>query len=177
MNSDKKETSSPLEIRAKSFKLIKDINFGMLVTMDENGDHRSRPLSTAEANEAEECLYYFVQKSSSKVSEIQANASVNVAYASPSKESFVSVTGKASMVDDKALFERMWSPFYKAWFPDGIDDPELILVKVKVESLEYWDSNSNPLVSFFYVAKAIVTGTQSNEGENHSVDLNSGHSH
>src|SRR5208337_4347672 len=51
---------------------------------------------------------------------------------------YVSFTGHASVVQDREKMQDLWCPAYRAWFPRGLDDPELALLRVDVERAEYW---------------------------------------
>ncbi|CAF1579989.1 unnamed protein product, partial [Rotaria sordida] len=68
--------------------------------------------------------------------------------------SFVSVSGKAEFVDDKAKLKELWSSYLKVFFPQGLDDPDLILMKVTANYGEYWDSPSSKMVQLYSMAKA-----------------------
>ncbi|MGH7244613.1 MAG: pyridoxamine 5'-phosphate oxidase family protein [Phycisphaerales bacterium] len=46
----------------------------------------------------------------------------------------------------------------KAWWPSGPDDPSIAIIRVHVESAEYWDGPSNTLFTL-QVIKSLVTGT------------------
>jgi general stress protein 26 len=71
---------------------------------------------------------------------------------------YVSISGSARLVDDRAKAEDLWSTMAKAWFPGGIDDPNLALVRMDVDAVEYWDSDHSKMVQMLMMAKAAVTG-------------------
>jgi len=52
----------------------------------------------------------------------------------------------------------------KAWFPEGIDDPDMILIKVTPQEINYWDNNSIKM-------GVIVTGKQYDNGEQGKINL------
>jgi len=52
----------------------------------------------------------------------------------------------------------LWSAAAKAWFPGGVDDPDLQLLRVQVQHAEYWDVKESRMVQLFKMAKAVVTG-------------------
>ena len=93
------------------------------------------------------------------------------AYAKPESDTYVSISGRAEVVRDPAKMEELWSPVLKAWFPDGLEDPHLCLLKVTAEQAEYWDSPSGKLVQLFGFVKAIATGEEADWGENKKVIL------
>ncbi len=67
--------------------------------------------------------------------------------------------------------EELWNPILKAWFPEGLDDPNICLLKVNVEQAEYWDSPSSTLVQIGGFVKALVTGQRADGGENEKINL------
>src|SRR3954462_15211660 len=76
----------------------------------------------------------------------------------PDDQQFVSVNGRAQLIRDRAKIEQLWNPIYKAWFPNGLDDPELALIKVNVEGAEYWDTPNGKMVQLIGFVKSIATG-------------------
>jgi general stress protein 26 len=149
--------------------LIKDVQIAMLTTIDGN-TLRSRPMQTQEA-EFNGDLWFFTSTDTHKTDEIEKDNRVNVAYASPSDNTYVSVSGTASLVSDKEKIEELWNPILKAWFPKGLDDPTLILLKVSVEQAEYWDSTSSTVVQVVGFVKALVTGERADGGDHGKVNL------
>lgn len=152
-------------------ELIKDIDFAMFTTVDESdGTLRSRPMSTQQA-EFDGDLWFFTRASAPKVDEVQREQQVNVSYADPSHNRFVSVSGTARLVRDRKKNEELWSPVLKAWFPKGLDDPDLALLRVNVQKAEYWDAPSSKLVEVAGFVKALVTGKEMEIGENKKLEL------
>jgi general stress protein 26 len=149
--------------------LIKDVKVAMLTTIDW-GILRSRPMQTQEFD-FDGDLWFFTSSETHKTEEIEKDRRVNVSYAAPETNTYVSVTGTAAIVADRAKIEELWNPIYKAWFPDGLEDPNLVLLKVAVEQAEYWDSPSSTLVQVAGFVKAMVTGERADGGENRKINL------
>lgn len=149
--------------------LIEDIDFAMLTTVN-GGQLRSRPMSTQEY-EGENQLWFFTSDQTHKVEEIEADSRVNVAYAKPDDNVYVSVSGRAELVKDRQKIEELWNPILKAWFPDGLDDPTLSLLRVTIEEAEYWDSPNSKLVQIAGFVKALVTGQSAVGGEYGKINL------
>ncbi len=149
--------------------LLEDIDFAMLTTMAD-GKFRSRPMSTQEMDENGD-LWFFTSDETHKIEEIEADSRVLVAYSQPNDNTYVSVFGRAELVKDKAKIEELWNPILKAWFPDGLDDPHLSLLKISVEEAEYWDSPNSKLVQIAGFVKALVTGQQAKGGDHGTVNL------
>jgi general stress protein 26 len=151
--------------------LIKDIRFARLTTIDEDGSLRSRPMATQES-EHDGDLWFFTPASSPKVGEVERDERVNLSYAEPDDNRYVSISGTAQLVRDRTKMKELWNPALKAWFPEGLDDPDLALLRVRVEKAEYWEYPSSKMVQLAGFVKAIATGKKADDlGENEKLDL------
>ncbi|MBC8163900.1 MAG: pyridoxamine 5'-phosphate oxidase family protein [Roseiflexaceae bacterium] len=162
--------TSRAEAISKLGEMIKDINIAMFSTAEGDGTIRSRPMATQRVAFTGE-LWFFTGASSAKVDEIQRDQHVNLSYADPDDNRYVSVSGTASLVRDPAKIKELWNPILKAWFPKGQDDPDIALLRVDVQEAEYWDSPSSKMVQIVGFIKAIATGTPANGGENEKLAL------
>lgn len=127
-------------------ELIKDVDTAMLTTSTEEG-LVSRPMKTQEV-EFDGDLWFFTKKETNKYEEISHDQDVNVAYAG---KSYVSVRGRAEIVEDLAKKKELWSKAYEKIMQTSYDDPDLVLIKVKAEAAEYWEtSNLTKKIAFFY---------------------------
>lgn len=154
----------------KLAELIKEIDFCMLTTVEPDGTLRSRPMST-QKQPFDGTLWFFTEINSAKVSEIQRDHQVNVSYADTKNQRYVSVSGYANVVQDRAKAAELWEPTHKAWFPNGLDDPSLALLKIDVTQAEYWDSPNSAVVRMVGFVKAVVTGQKYEPGENRRVEI------
>ena len=118
-------------------KLIEKVEFAMLTTEDGNGHLHSRPMATAEIEEG--YIWFLAAEDSPKVKDISERPVVNVSYASPMDDCYVSVSGHAEIARDGPRTHDLWSPIDQEWFPKGPGDPNLILIRVRIESAAYWD--------------------------------------
>lgn len=151
--------------------MIKDIDFCMLTTIDEQGDPHSRPMSSNGDIDRNGDLWFFTGLSSHKVSEVETSPKVNVSFADPDNQRYVSVSGIAHLVRDRQKIDELWRPEFKMWFPKGKDDPEVALLKVSLEKGEYWDSPSSTIGYALSFVSSLITGKQPEFGENKKVDL------
>jgi general stress protein 26 len=155
----------------KLAKLIKSIKYAMLTTAMPDGTLRSRPMAT-QAGEFDGTLWFFTHDNTGKVDEIRNDQHVNLAYADPSHNRWVSVSGRASVVRDRRKAEELWTEIHRAWFPDGLDDPTLALLRVDVTDAEYWDGPSTKVAQLAGFVKALVTGKSANDvAENRRVQV------
>jgi general stress protein 26 len=161
------------EMMAKVGAMIKDIKMAMLTTEAEDGVLHSRPMATQETD-FDGTLWFFTGISSGKVSELDWNPEVNLSFAQPSETKYVSVSGNGEIVRDRAKMRELWNDIYKAWFPQGLNDPDLALLKVEVSTAEYWEAKSGKMVQLFGYLKALATGERAQGGEHGVIDIDGG---
>jgi general stress protein 26 len=149
---------------SKLDELIKDIRIAMLTTIDEEGTLRSRPMAAPQVAFDGE-LWFFTGADAPKVVEAQLHHQVNVSFADPEHQRYVSISGTATLVHDRQKMEVLWSPWFRTWFPQGLDEPHLILLKVDVELVEYWDAPLNTMIQLYGIMKATLTGKAPQAGE------------
>jgi len=151
--------------------MVKDIDFCMLTTVDEKGDLHSRPMSSNGDIDPNGDLWFFTGISSQKVSEIANLPKVNVSFADPDNQHYVSITGAAQLVRDRKKIDELWRPEFKMWFPEGKDDPEIALLRITLEKAEYWDSPSSTIGYALNFVSSLVTGKEADGGENKKLDF------
>src|ERR1700730_6237284 len=157
----------------KLWDLIKDIRFAMFTSRHGDGQLHSRPMTTQNSpSERRAVLWFFMSRSGESVADLEEHPEVNVTYSDPGKDSYVSISGAARVVEDFERKKAMWNAAAQAWFPGGPAAPNLALVAVLVAEAEYWDVKSNQAVQLFKMAKAAVTGKSPQEmGEHRRVSM------
>lgn len=151
-------------------EMIKDIDLCMLTTVDESDDLHSRPMSLNGDVDEQGNLWFFTSSNSHKASEIERTPNVNVSFIDTDEQHYVSISGDAELVRDKQKIKELWKPVLKAWFPDGPDQPDVALLKVRVKKAEYWDTPSSTIAQAISFVSAIFTGKQVEMGENKKLD-------
>ena len=152
-------TEAAVADRDRLWSLIKDTRFAMFTTRHGNGHLHSRPMTTQNKSiDEDDKLWFFMSKKGEPVQDIGREKTVNIVYANPSADSYVSVSGEASVVDDRAIKQRLWNKMSEAWFPGGVDDPDLALVQVLIVHADYWDVKESKVTQLYKMAKAVVTG-------------------
>lgn len=141
-------------------ELIRDIKFTMMTTVERDGSMHSRPMVTQKIDPVsfDGRLWFFTKKDTAKVHSIEQDQHINLAYASPDHNHYVSISGRAELSEDKDKIKELWNPMLKAWFPMGVDDPEISLISVVVEKAEIWDAPPSKMIQMVGFVKSIVTG-------------------
>ncbi|MDQ1679943.1 MAG: hypothetical protein QOI42_802 [Frankiaceae bacterium] len=153
---------------AKVAELIRGNTIAMLTTIDPDGTIMSRPMAMQEV-EFDGDLWFFAERSSRVASQVASDPRVNVAVGSGS--SWVSLAGTASVVDDVAKKREQWDASVEAWFPEGPQSADIVLLRVEAHSAEYWNTPGGRIATLFSFAKAKVTGKPFDGGENARVEL------
>lgn len=155
---------SSQEHKALIWDLIKQVKVGMLTTHVNNTLH-ARPMHIVQ-DEYDNRLWFFTDLNSEKVQETLAENDVCLVFSHPGKDIYVSLTGKASISQDKELIDKFWNPFVAAWFPDGKEADNVGLIEVKISAGEHWETASGKLMQLAEIAKANFTNETPDLGDN-----------
>ena len=117
---------------------IEGIKVAMLTTIGPDGSLRSRPMATLPVA-FDGTLWFFTNADSPKVDEVQHEQHVNVSYDDWEDHRYVSISGRATLIQERQRLEELWTPILMTWFPLGLEDPQLALLRVEADSWEYWD--------------------------------------
>ena len=155
---------------AKLKELIHDIDIAMVTTVTVDGALRSRPMATRHFDD-DGTLWFFTLDDSGMAHDVEEEHAVNASYAEPKEHRYVSVTGNASIVHDREKARTLWDASLKTYFPRGLDEPHLALLRVAIESAEYWDVAKGSMVQLLAITKSAATGEKPDLGENVRVDV------
>ena len=145
--------------------LIKDTRFCMLSHRHADGSLHSHPLTTQnKALDEGSTLYFFVSRKTEVGQRLRQDGNVNLSYANPKDDTWVSVSGMATILEDAQKKKDLFSSMAKAWF-DGPEDPDLELVEVRIDEAEYWNVKENKLLQMLKMGSAAVTGSRPKMGD------------
>jgi len=159
---------SDAESISKVTGIINDSHIGMFTTINEEGALVSRPLAVQDVQDDGD-MWFFTSANTSQVAHIKANPAVNVSFGQ--RTEWVSVAGTAEVVTDRQLIRDMWNQVVEAWFPDGPDTPEVVLLHVDSDSAEYWSSPGGTAATVLQWIKSKVTHNRMSVGESGTVEL------
>lgn len=144
------------------WEMIEGIRFGMLAHRGDSGGLHAHPLTTLnrarDADRDAEALFFFIPKDGEIYQRLQRDPQVVVTYADPSKDRYVSVSGRATWIEDLERKKDLWSAATQAWFPQGPQDPNVALLAVQIEDAEYWDVQESKMVQLWKMARAVLKG-------------------
>ncbi|MGN8552577.1 UNVERIFIED_CONTAM: pyridoxamine 5'-phosphate oxidase family protein [Microbacterium sp. SLM126] len=139
-------------------ELVEDIDFTMLTTRDATGNLVSRPMSTRQMDESGD-IWFFTLEHTQKVAQAESDPEhdVGLSYLDAKDHRYVSVAGRARVVHDRAKMEELYSPALDIWFEDGLDTPDIALLRVTPVECEFWEPARGKLVAAAGMLKALVT--------------------
>jgi len=150
-------TADHAEIAEEVWEKAAKIRIGMLTT--KLGDRlTSRPMTIQQVDPSPVAVWFFTSKHGELATSLGQGGPANLSVSDHGDSFYVSIAGTARLVDDRAQKEALWSTMAKAWFPGGVDDPNLALIRMDVDGVEYWDSDHSKMVQMLMMAKAAVTG-------------------
>ena len=136
--------------------LVREVKTCMFTTVGDDG-LVSRPMYVNQQAAFDGTLWFFTYASSRKVRDVTRTPGVNLGFALPDDDQWLSVRGTAEVVRDRARIEALWQTLLQAFFPNGKDDPDVALLKVTAHGAELWDGQKPALAKAFELAKGFVT--------------------
>lgn len=156
--------SSP-EHKEKIWNLIKEIGVAMLVTHDDEIGIHARPMQLVQ-NDYDGKIWFYTDTSDEKAFEIAKDREVCLVFSCPENDTYVSMTGRAKLIQDQSKIDQYWGLFVDAWFPNGKDSPEVGMIEIKINKGEHWDSDNSALVQGFKMLKASLLDQKPDLGKN-----------
>jgi general stress protein 26 len=153
---------------AKLTDKIKDVRFPMFTWQDEHGHLLSQPMTQQQIDD-EGGIWFYTSTLTSLWECIARRPQVNLGFADQEHSLYVSVSGTAERVVDRARIRAMWNAAVQAWFPAGPEDEHVVLLRVDPHAAEYWDSNDSKMVRIFAMAKAAITGDKPDLDSEHAT--------
>jgi general stress protein 26 len=149
---------------------IRPARFAMFTTLDEIGHLVSQPMTIVESDETGG-MWFFTSTLTGLWENIGHRPEVNLSFVDHEDKLFVSVSGTAERIVERARIQAMWNTAAQAWFPNGPEDEHAVLVRVAPHAAQYWDSNDSKMVRMFRYAKAAITGTTPDAGGHGKIEL------
>jgi general stress protein 26 len=120
-------------------KAMRTLDICMLTTVTKKGLLISRPMSNNRDVEYDGNSYFFTTDDSDMVENISENPAVNLTYVDAVQQLYISVTGKAKLIKKREKLESHWVDELKQWYPQGLDQPGIVMIHVQARRIKYWD--------------------------------------
>ena len=168
--SDKKNLNNK-EAIDKLKSLVSDISICLFCTNLKTDDGATcRPMGAQLVCEQGN-VWFFSEKNSDKNKEIAQNKNVQLFFSHPAKSSYLVINGEAEIILESAKIDELWTPVVKIWFPEGKDDPNISMIKVKPTTAYYWDTEGNRMINFIKMVASVATGTNLVTGKEGTITV------
>jgi general stress protein 26 len=142
LNADAQTAVNIDTIKVAAHEIMKETNYCALTTIDSTGQPQIRTMNPFPAND-EFITWFATSRSSRKVKEIRNNPKVCVYYADHvSAKGYVSITGTATVIDDKELLVKMKRDYWNG-IPNWQENFVLIKIIPKTMSVINYKHNLN----------------------------------
>jgi general stress protein 26 len=163
---DETRTPDPEDV-SRVWRLMDKINVCMLASRD--GEKiRARPMS-AYPRESENVVFFLTDVRGHKDQELAGDDHVCLSFSKPDDGKFLTVTGRARVLDDRVLIADLWNPAAQAWWA-GPDDPVVRAIEVTPEDAQFWEG-PHGLVATVAMVVAAATAGPPVLGDQRKVDL------
>ena len=161
---DHKEVLTGEAALEKIRELLKGFPIAFMVTISD-GAPTARPIGVVGDSAAfDGSLWFITDKRSRKVKAIDSGATTTLMFQNDKEGNYLQLSGRAAVVDDRAKLEKLYTTLQRTWFPLGLDDPDITLVRFDADEAAYWDSHDSYIRLAAAFAKSIVTGTPGKSG-------------
>ncbi|MEP6765671.1 MAG: pyridoxamine 5'-phosphate oxidase family protein [Gemmatimonadaceae bacterium] len=174
--SGSKTGNSKSEKIKEFYALVDDIKLAMLVTQAPNGALVSRAMQTQKRRPGVD-LWFVTSTETEKVAELAAHPEVNVSYVDNGSREWVSVSGTATISQDRTLIQQLYQPDWKAWFPESggamdgsANDPRIVVIDIDAHLVTYLKGIDSKPVAMFKVLHAMATGKTPDLGESKTIN-------
>ena len=162
---DEKEQLSGQEALTKLRDLLEHFPIAFMVTLAEGHAH-ARPVGvTGKDEEFDGTLWFITDRRSHKIAEIEAGAETSLIFQNDERGTYAHMRGRATVVEDRQRLSELYTTDQRTWFPDGLDDPNMTLVRFDVSDADYWDGHASMVRKALAFAKSVVTGQPGRDGD------------
>jgi general stress protein 26 len=170
-----KEDTSTEKKLDELYELIEDMDIAMMTTRRADGALVARPMATQKHGLLGD-LWFVTSIETHKIDELQSDPNVSLAYYDDGSKEWVSVSGTATLSQDRAKIRELYEPDWKAYFEDqggnrdgGPDDPRLALICVDAHSVHYMKARFGKPRALFELARGMMTGKAAEFGRDEQL--------
>jgi general stress protein 26 len=116
-------------------------------------------------------LWFFADMRSPKIHELSADPTVSLFFQNDADSCYMQLDGSAAVVADRSKMRELYTPILKTWFPEGLDDANLTLIRFDAISGAYWESPGGILQAMTAFATSVVTGSPGKSGRSGTLSL------
>ena len=162
---DQKEQLSGEAALTKLRDLLAHFPIAFMVTISE-GHARARPLGVvSKSDDFDGTLWFITDRRSHKIAEIEGGADTTLMFQNDERGTYAHMRGRATVVDDRRKLAELYTTDQRTWFPEGLEDPNMTLVRFDVDDADYWDGHASMVRKAVAFAKSALTGRPGRDGD------------
>jgi general stress protein 26 len=158
------------------YELVEELEVAMMTTRRADGHLESRAMAT-QKRAAGADLWFVAAEGTGKLTDIEADPHVNLAYYKDRTREWVSVSGLATLTRDRDKIRELYAPDWRIWFGEEgdsrhgtADDPRLVLIGVDIHAASFLDVSKPQPVVLYELAKGLLTGRTPELGETQRIE-------
>ncbi len=152
-------------------RLLAGYDTALLTTRGPDGHFHTRPMAMQKHRASSRELWFVTSLESTKVHDLESDAQCAIAlYSGQHSATYVSISGSAEIVRDRQMIHRLWEPGWRAWFPQGADEPDIALIHFRAEHAEYVHPVTGRLQVLFTMVRNIVTRNRAEPAAKKELD-------
>jgi general stress protein 26 len=159
----------------KFYELVYDIDTAMMTTRRADGHLRSRAMAN-QKRAAGADLWFVCRAGTAKLADLAHDPHINLTYYKDGSREWVSVSGLATVTQDRAKIRELYAEDWRVWFADEgdprhgtPDDPRMVLIGVQIHGAEFLEVNKPSPVIVYELVKGWLTGTEPEIGTMHAI--------
>jgi general stress protein 26 len=171
---DKVDTTMANELDT-FYEMVFDIDVAMMTTRRADGHLRSRAMANQKRAGGAD-LWFVCREGTAKLADLTQDPHINLTYYKDGSREWVSVSGLATVTQDRAKIRELYAEDWKMWFGDEgdprhgtPDDPRIVLIGVQIHGAEFLEMDKPKPVVLYEMAKGWLTGTEPELGKMHAI--------
>jgi len=135
-------------------KILESFPVALFVTLGTDKAFRSRPMAVAEIDQGDGTIWFFTADDSPKATEIQRDP--RSAVVAMNGSTMLSISGASDLIQEDKKINALWKESYRVWFPLGVAEPHIALIRFEPSQAEYWDSSGVAGLKYFFQSLVAV---------------------
>jgi general stress protein 26 len=119
--------------------IVDKVAMPLAITVGPQGEANARVVQTSKLSD-DWTLRFMTDRRSRKAQEIGRTGRMTLAYQCDAENSYVTLVGRARIIDDVAVKKAIWNPASYKWHPGGPTDPNVVLIDFIADRIELWSS-------------------------------------
>ncbi|MBV8190486.1 MAG: pyridoxamine 5'-phosphate oxidase family protein [Alphaproteobacteria bacterium] len=119
--------------------IVDKVPMPLSITVGTEGEANARVVQTSKLSD-DWTVRFMTDRRSRKAQEVGRTGRMTLAYQCDADNTYVTLVGRAKVIDDVQVKKAIWSPASFKWHPGGPTDPNVVLIDFIADRIELWSS-------------------------------------